>query len=358
MNVSTSQVVEFTLYGIWEGACSLLGITGNILLLYTFTTYPRVIQLDLVSVTIMKNLGVVDLISALFVPSTLALSYVLGHGAFWPMSGSWCVMYSYIKHGPTVASILFIMSFSIYRLFRCSMPLRSRDVNELVIARVLTVVIWCIAVLAPLYMLYFHLTDHLDIQFVDGNDSYGACDFVDVLHPAQPAARPKALLALTIIIIPCSITICTNTALLAYVVVKTVKPTMRLKTTIFVTSVFILCYFPYGAVIFVSSTTTIVPGRIVRHLAARFVSIGCWYNLPVYLFLDRKLRQFMRKMLVAAAHCKKVPPPSSPMSARTRFKGAAAGVAAAISMNKAFQRRAAVKKLQEPSAHDNLAVEN
>ena len=82
MNISTSQTTEFALYGIWEGTSSLLGITGNILLLYTMFTYPRAIRLDLVSVTIMKNLAVVDLISALFIPSTLSVSYIGGHGEY------------------------------------------------------------------------------------------------------------------------------------------------------------------------------------------------------------------------------------------------------------------------------------
>ena len=346
MNISTSQTTEFALYGIWEGTSSLLGITGNILLLYTMFTYPRAIRLDLVSVTIMKNLAVVDLISALFIPSTLSVSYIGGHGEYWPMSQTWCVLYSYIKHGPAVASILFIMSFSIYRLFRCSMPLRSRDVNESVIAGVVTGLVWSLTILVPVYMMVFDVTGHLNIQFVDGDAQYGVCDFVDVLHPAQLSARPKALLALTIIIIPCIITMCTNTALLIHVIVNSVKPTIRLKTTIFVTSGFIFCYFPYGAVIFVSSTSTIVPGRVIRHLAARFVSIGCWYNFPVYLFLDKKLREFVWRMVVAASKCEKVPPPSSPMSARTRFKGAAATVAAALAMSKSAQQRTArTKKL-------------
>lgn len=345
MNVTAALTAEFAFYGAWEGLCSLLGISGNLILLYTFLLYPRAIQLDLVSVTIMKNLAVVDLISALFIPSTLSVSYIAGRGVLWPLSRTWCYIYTYMKHGPTVAAILFIMSFSIYRLFRCCMPLRSRDVNERNIAITATVTVWGITILVPVYMMYFHLTKHLDIQFLDGETQYGTCDFVDVLHPEEISARPKAVLALVIILIPCIITVSTNTALLVYILVKTEQPTIRLRTTVFVTTIFIICYFPYGAIIFVSSTTRIVPGRVIRHLAARFVSVGCWYNLPTYLFLDRKLRFFMREMFAAAMRCEKVLHPASPLPYRIRFKGAATGITAAIAMSKTSHKRVMNKGL-------------
>ena len=319
------HLLEFQIYGVWEAVCSLLGILGNVLLLYTFYFYPRVLLLDHVSVTIMRNLAVVDLISALFIPSTLAISYLGGLGTFWPMSDAWCTIYAYLKHGPTVANILFVMSFSLYRVYRCVFPLRSRNVDEKRVALIMTCSIWTITVLTPAYMLFFTLTKHLAIQYQNGYDNYGSCDFIDIIHPLGLAPRPKALLAVLLVFVPGVITMLSNTVLLVYVLGMNIKLSLRIKTTIFVTSIFILTYFPYATVILVTSMTPSAPSRIVRHVCARCVSLGCWSNLPVYLVVDPKLRAFIWDMLVSASKGEKIP---QPVAAKARFK--AVGVAAVL----------------------------
>ena len=134
------------------------------------------------------------------------------------------------------------------------------------------------------------------------------------------------------------ITVLSNTGLLIYVFYRGTF-NLRIKTTSFVTTVFILTYVPYGSVILASSTSGVQPSRVVRHLAARCLSIACWSNPLIYLFLDVKLRRFVRELIVATSRGRRVDKSyltrqSQAVQPLTRFRGAATTVSVALALKK------------------------
>ena len=113
---------------IWGQVSFLLGISGNLLVLYG-TIFHNAIKLDEISKWIIKNLAFVDLCNCIFVVvPAIANQYSNGR---WVFGSGLCYINAINQYTFMIANVNLITFLSINKLLRCVYPLRNFNPSRL-----------------------------------------------------------------------------------------------------------------------------------------------------------------------------------------------------------------------------------
>ena len=144
----------------WAIISLILDLLGNSLILYG-TKYHKAISLDTVSVWIIQQLSIIDIINGLLV--ILPIIIVLFNG--WIFGNIICRFISVITIIPIVANIVLIVCLSFNKLYRCICPFR---IPRTIIKKlIITLATFSLSLLLPVWLIYGISTGMLETKYSD-----------------------------------------------------------------------------------------------------------------------------------------------------------------------------------------------
>ena len=143
---SAGDIISHT----WCHTSLLLSLLGNSYVLYSTILY-KAIKLDKLSVWIIQNLAVSDLISSVIVLIPVIIS--LYADSNWVLGGTFCKISFGYKYVGIVANMALINILSFNKLARCLFPLKTLHCSRIQ-KRVVTVTTVILSLLIPAYHLY------------------------------------------------------------------------------------------------------------------------------------------------------------------------------------------------------------
>ena len=270
---------------IWVHISTILGITGNIFVLFT-TTRHKAIKLDEVSIWTIQQLSVADLANCIlvFVPITT----VLYSNDTWVLGDTFCGVFAIYVYSFTVANIFLINVFSLNKLARCLLPLRTLAPSRKQKLAV-TMVTLIASLLCPMWMLYgLYIGNFMEITFFKSQCTCSAL-FTTKVKDWQKSI--PTFLSLTLTGIPCVVLVITNTILVVYAMRKSTNAVNRLNhlIVVLVTCTFLFSILP--SFIMVLQTNNWGENLAVR-IAYFLTFINSWSNPVVYLVTNPSFRRF------------------------------------------------------------------
>ena len=293
---------------IWGQACFVLGVTGNVFVLYA-TIVHDAIKLDTMSMWIIKNLAVVDVCNCIFVMiPEIMVQYGKGR---WALGADLCYSYAVTQYTFVIANVVLINFFSFNKLLRCLYPLR--NLNPTRLQRMMVPVLTSLVCSIPIVWVIIGIVeDFTMIPFLhDGDDGVlkartNACSAM----PA-PLKTQNWVIQFMRILVPtlcngmfCLTLVITTTALLVFAVRKTKRPINKknISLVILVTFTFLIAFLPYFTVILL---LVLIPkindGRSDKlYSGAWFITfLSSWTNPVIYVAVNRSFREFTIKRICA-----------------------------------------------------------
>ena len=276
------------------GTLSLpLGLLSNVFVLYA-TIAHNAIRLDRVSVWIINNLAVVDIVNSLIVllPNLLTQYYdgrwIFGRGS--------CYVYSCFRLSFFAANIFLIMVMSLNKLMRCLFPFRNLDSS-----RLQRIVITFVTVFIGLIPSAWNVFGFIDgFYWIDTiNHFAGSRNVCKATVLAEKVVKLRKnivfMLGFILDIIPCVVLVIINSILIIYAIKKT-KTTVNkgnLIIVITVTGSMLLSFVP----VFV---TMVIPRKVswdVYELAWSVTFSSLWSNPVIYFAVNPTFRDFTTNMV-------------------------------------------------------------
>ena len=217
----------------WCSVVLLVGISGNILILSASMRY-KVIRLNRVSVTLIKNIALSDLGAAVFVihPPLVSLIY-----RKWPYGRTFCLLFHYMQVPIVQSAELLICALNISKLTTLIYPLRSlcRSRES---AYKISALIWILSASFPSVQLI------VDMQDVYYDHLLHRCVY-SYRAPVWDTLLP--LLSLALVALPNLIVLCTSIALLVWVKKCTGRTNKQgVLTALYVGFVYLVAFVPLG----------------------------------------------------------------------------------------------------------------
>ena len=280
----TAQIVN-TISLIWVHISIILGITGNIFVLFA-TTRHKAIKLDEVSIWTIQQLSVADLANCILV--LVPIATVLYSDDTWVLGDTFCGVFAIYVYSFTVANIFLINVFSLNKLVRCLLPLRTLAPSRKQKLAV-TMVTLIASLLCPMWFLYgLYIGNFMEITFFKSQCTCSAL-FTTQVRDWQKGV--PTFLSLSLTGIPCVVLVITNTFLVVYAMRKSTNTVNRLNhlIVVLVTCTFLFSILP--SFVMVLQTNNWSENVAVR-IAYFLTFINSWSNPVVYLVTNPSFRRF------------------------------------------------------------------
>ena len=163
------MTVGSTISHIWCHMSLILGIFGNSYVLFA-TICHKAIKLDKMSVWIIQNMAVVDILSCLLFQAPVLTT--LYSGGEWVLGDVMCDVYYVYKYSFPVANILLLNLLSLNKLLRCVFPLRNMVTSRRQMVAV-TAVAACWSAVVPVWSYYSSFSE--DFAVVKFYEAQGMC---------------------------------------------------------------------------------------------------------------------------------------------------------------------------------------
>ena len=277
----------------WGQFSLLLGLVSNPFVLYA-TIAHNAIRLDKLSVWIINNLAVVDIMNTLIVLlPNLQTQYL---GGKWVLGRDLCYAYSCCRFAFFVVNIFLIMVMSLNKLIRCLYPLRSLDSSKCQ-RIVITVAAAIVSALSPAWIAYGFKDGFYRIATT--NQFEGSRNICKSIFSPDKAGEVKrdifTILAVTLDVIPCLGLVVINSILVIYAIKKTNTTVNKrnLVVVITVTTCTLLAFIP----LFVTMMFRRATSWAVDELAWSITFSSLWSNPIIYLAVNPAFREFAKNTI-------------------------------------------------------------
>ena len=274
---------------VWCHSSFFLAIIGNSYVLYA-TVEKRAIQLDRLSIWIIQNLAVFDLLNAILILIPVIIS--LYADSQWILGDTLCkVTYTYKYFGFT-ANVVLINMLSLNKMVCCLAPLKRLGSSALQKCSITTITVLLSAVIPAYSCFKTYAKDEFTILFTS---SQCMCSSVQVKDAGNFHKIFYSILAGTLNGLPCLTLLGSNTFLLIYAVKKTKRAVNKKKIAIvvMVTFSFLISIFPYFVYSIKHGNThnTSENDNLLRFVTfAPFTAL--WANPVIYLLTNENFRRF------------------------------------------------------------------
>ena len=286
---------------IWGHVSFLLGVSGNLLVLYG-TIFHNAIKLDEISKWIIKNLAFVDLCNCIFVVvPDIANQYSNGR---WVFGSCLCYINAINQYTFMIANVNLITFLSINKLLRCVYPLRNFSPSRLQKGSV-TLVAFLIC-LVPMIWIVIALSRNL-LQITENGNEIVVRVCRAYFKQTQEVSTARivgfAVTAMSIGL-PNIILTVTTAVLLVYAVRKTNRPINKKNVliTVSVTVIFLLSFFPLMLYMTAHMFPDTIEGAFLYPIFEwvwSFTFLSTWSNPIIYLVTNESFRVFIKGAICA-----------------------------------------------------------
>ena len=280
-------LAEVIISHIWCHLSLFLGLLGNSYVLHSTIVY-RAIKLDKLSVWIIQNLAVSDLINAVIVLIPVLIS--LYADSNWVLGETFCKISFGYKYLGIVANMVLINILSINKMIRCLFPLKTLNCSRtqrlsVTVTAVITMLI------PPTWQLYKStLTTIYQVHF---SKSQCMCWMIQISTPKIWHLILDYLLSGLLNALPCITLIGVNTFLVIFAVRKSTRTVnkMNIVVVILITTLFLVATLPYFIYYMISGDVWSDDDVILRFVTFIFF-MAFWSNPVVYLATNRYFWRF------------------------------------------------------------------
>ena len=274
---------------IWNQLSFLLGILGNVFVLYA-TICHKAMKMDKMSLWIIKSVSVIDICNCVFVLLPILITQYLGR---WIFGENLCYVYFTYRFSFFVANMLFLNILSLNKLFRCLYPLRnlSPSRKQRIVVSVVT------AILSAIPMCWSIILWSKDFIFLGHAHSLGSFQICLAFYSYGTSTTIRTgRVALTLLFnaLPCFTMLITTTVILAYAMKMTNRPIVK-KNILIVISIcitFIITFLPM-CVLYIRQDL----GMPLAEIACSITLISVWINPAIYMIMNQSLRIFSMKKI-------------------------------------------------------------
>ena len=274
---------------IWCHTSLLLALIGNSFVIYS-TVYHKAIKLDKLSVWIIQNLAVSDLIVnniCILVPVIISL-YANNQ---WVLGDTFCKAIFMYKYAGCAASIFLINSLSLNKIMRCLFPLRNLDCSRRQ-RWSLTVITIIVAMILPIYYFYGAIVERIFI--VDFSVTQCFCWSNQTAFPKSWHIIFEYFTTILLNGLPCLTLFLMNTFLVIYAVNKTNNPVNKtnIMIVILVTASFLISVLPYFIYAMLRGDSWDETDYTIR-LVTFIMFLSFWTNPVIYFFANNHFRKLV-----------------------------------------------------------------
>jgi hypothetical protein len=255
------------------------------------TIHHKAIKLDKLSVWIIQNLAVADLMNTVLILIPVIISLYANR---WVLGDTFCMVMFIYKYVGSVANVILINALALNKTLRCLFPLRILNSSKAqhVFVSVFTLVS---VMILPVWSFYGACVRHF--LLVEYSPSQTMC--WSVFSPDAESWHHFVgyLLAGILNGLPCLALCVMNTFLVGYALKKsnTTVNKMNIVIVVMVTLSFLLPMLPYFIYYMVSGDSW-----ATHHNTVRFVTfimfISSWANPPIYFLTNKSFRLFTMKL--------------------------------------------------------------
>jgi hypothetical protein len=292
---------------IFGQLCLLLGISGNIFVLYA-TIAHKAIKLDTMSTWIIKNLAVVDLCNCVIVLiPAIVTHYAEGK---WVLGRELCYFHASQRFTYAVANLVLINFLSANKLRRCIYPLRNLHPSRIQknLMTILTAVISLMQTILTLTgvkeqfvkIQYLHIREN---DFLKTEDA--PCIPIIVMGTNRIFYIIAVFESILFNAIPCLAMVIITAVLLVYAARKTNRPinTKNILIVIIVTVIFLISFLPFFVFLVQDLTyrfenQTKQSHAFSEHLHTMhewtwsLMFLSSWANPAIYVIMNESFRGF------------------------------------------------------------------
>ena len=284
---------------VWGQISFILGVVGNIFILYS-TTVHNAIKLDKMSIWIIKNLAVADICNCFLVVFPILLNQygkLNGLIIFGETFNNVMGCYRYLFF---VANLYQVNILSLNKLLRCLFPLRNMvpTKRQKLIVTMTTIFISALPMLFAVYSLKSGLTS-ISPFWEDQEYLGGAWIAFNVPNPSSSKNRHYTVVNLMVVCVfnalPCLTLVVINSSLVIFALLKasyTVNK-MNILIVILVTIAFLISFLPF----FMYNILLIIPSLQAIELTWSATYISVWINPIIYLAVNPSFKRFTAEKL-------------------------------------------------------------
>ena len=294
------MTLESILSQLWCHLSLIFGVLGNSLVIYA-TVKHKAIKLDKLSVWIIQNLAVSDLINSIIVLVPVIVSLYANDQ--WILGDAFCTTSMFYNNCSVVASAILINALSLNKMLRCLFPLRFMNTSKTQ-QRLVTIVTAVSVMIIPAFQFYkFTIKHEFIVKF-----SPSRCQCVSFKKSFNITGAPISALLLVSItnLLPC-LSMCTlNTILVTYALKKSNRGVniWNILIVVLVTASFLFSMLPYFVFILVNydvDRSAIIVDRY-RELKMRVIVfitfLQLWSNPIIYLVTNQNFKNYMMQLVV------------------------------------------------------------
>ena len=272
-------------YMIWCYISLLLGISGNFYVLFS-TIRHKAIKLDKMSVWLIQNISVTDILHLLFLLFPILIS--LHAGKVWILGQVACEVVSQYRYCAVLSNMILINLLSLNKVLRCYFPLRNLySTRKQRIAVTVATVVLCAT--QPLWRWAWGRSGDLAVSF-SGYLCY--CWDHETDTTSYLFNRLDLYCAILLQIGPCSALVIMNTALV-YIALKRSNTSVNwanVSIVVFVTAVFIASILPHF-VYFIKNRQNWTDSVELRWTVATTL-VSTFSNPVIYFLTNPSFRSF------------------------------------------------------------------
>ena len=275
---------------IWCHTSLLLGLLGNSYVLHATIVY-KAIKLDKLSVWIIQNLAVSDLISSVIVLIPVLIS--LYADSSWVLGDTFCKISFGYKYVGIVANMALINILSFNKLARCLFPLKTLHCSRTQ-KKIVTVTTVILSLLIPAYHLY--LSTLKNISLIQFSKPQCMCWMIYISEPYAWIVIADYISAGVLNALPCISLIVVNTVLICFAIKKSTRSIKKgnIFLVVFITASFLVAMLPYFVNFILDGDLSTDDGGVLRFVTFIFF-FAFWSNPIVYLATNRHFWRFTVK---------------------------------------------------------------
>lgn len=267
---------------IWCHSSLFLGLLGNTYVLHA-TIAHRAIKLDKLSVWIIQNLAVTDLVNSVIVLVPVLIS--LHADSRWVLGDTFCQISFGYKYLGIVANMVLINILSFNKLIRCLFPLRTLDCSR---ARR-----WSVTVVTVITMLitpswHFYKSTLKTTNLIHFSRSQCMCWLLQNSTPQIWHLVLDYLLSGMLNALPCLTLIGLNAYLVIFAVRKSTRSVnkMNIMVVVLITASFLVATLPYF-IYFVIRGDVWTDGDVILRFVTFVFFLAFWFNPVIYLATNK-----------------------------------------------------------------------
>ena len=273
---------------VWYHICFVLGLSGNLFVLYGSIVH-KAIKLDDMSLWIIRNLAVTDLLNCLCLLLPMLMSQYAGN--IWIFGDSSCKISRIFRWTFTCANIFLINALSINKLYRCVFPLNNLvpSIKRKSLVTIFTIIF---SLMPSIYAGVRLATESSGTdQLVLYHPSRSSCEFKPYNSSSiSPVKMFQYILLILLLAVPNLTLILSNTVLIGYAAKKTNTRINKRNVliVILVTASFSVSFLPMLVVLGIRIRGT------PRDFAWSMVFFSAWINPFIYMAVNTRFRAYTK----------------------------------------------------------------